>query len=105
MAIAIWRSYPWVSVIRSRLMPLKTRPSADERGIAMADALAMRAGLTQHWQMLLKALEEVAILCDDGPAESSGCYDVALVQTSFASSTKRHRRPVRPVVATRSAPP
>jgi DNA polymerase-3 subunit gamma/tau len=31
------------------------------RGIAMADALAMRAKLTRLWQMLLKALEEVAM--------------------------------------------
>ncbi|MFQ3183140.1 MAG: DNA polymerase-3 subunit gamma/tau [Alteromonas macleodii] len=53
----------WVSVIKitpdAAEDPTVT-PDERTRGIAMADALAMRV-LTRLWQMLLKALEEVAI--------------------------------------------
>ncbi|AGI66310.1 DNA polymerase III subunit tau [Octadecabacter antarcticus 307] len=53
----------WVSVIK--ITPDATEdptvsPDERTRGIAMADALAMRV-LTRLWQMLLKALEEVAM--------------------------------------------
>jgi DNA polymerase-3 subunit gamma/tau len=46
---------------RSRPRPPRTRPSAPMNGArpAMAEALPMRV-LTRMWQMLLKALEEVA---------------------------------------------
>jgi DNA polymerase-3 subunit gamma/tau len=53
----------WVSVIKitpDAAEDPTVSPDERTRGIAMADALAMRV-LTRLWQMLLKALEEVAM--------------------------------------------